>query len=54
MNKPKKLINFRADETLAEILQNEANRTHRSVSAFVRAILEMVLLPDADEEESVK
>jgi len=51
MQNSKKMINFRASQELAEILQSEATRTHRSVSSFVRAILEMVLMPDPNEAE---
>ena len=52
MQKTKKMINFRASEELAQILKAEAIRTHRSVSSFVIAILEMVLMPDPNEVES--
>jgi uncharacterized protein (DUF1778 family) len=54
IQKPKKMINFRASEELAQILREEAVRTHRSVSSFVRAILEMVLLPDPNEVDTNK
>lgn len=46
-----KNINFRVSEELAQILQTEATRTHRSVSSFIRAILEMVLIPDPNDVE---
>jgi predicted DNA-binding protein len=50
MKKPKN-INFRASEELYQTLQAEATRTHRSVGAFVRVILEMVLMPDPNDAE---
>jgi plasmid stability protein len=50
IQKPKN-INFRASEELYQTLQAEATRTHRSVGAFVRAILEMVLMPDPNDAE---
>jgi len=50
MEKSKKSFGFRADEKLAEIILNESKKTKRSASAFIRAILEMVLLPDPQDE----
>lgn len=47
-----KNINFRVSQELAQTLQAEATRTHRSVGAFIRSILEMVLMPDPDEVEA--
>jgi hypothetical protein len=54
MKKPKKLMNFRADAELAQIIESEAKRVKRPVSSFIRAILEMVLLSDPDETEAAK
>jgi hypothetical protein len=51
MKKPKKLMNFMASPELAEIIKSEAQRTKRPVSSFIRAILEMVLLPHPDDQE---
>lgn len=48
MQKAKKAINLRVSEDFAELLKAEAERTHRSVSSFIRAVLEMVLLDDEE------
>ena len=50
MEQSKKHFGFQADTKLAEIIQNEAKNHKRSVSSFIRAILEMVLIPEPDDE----
>ena len=47
----KKHIGFQASSELAEIIQLEAQKTKRTVSSFVRGILEMVLMPHPDDEK---
>jgi len=54
MKKPKKLLNFTASPELVEIIKSEARRTKRPVSSFIRAILEMVLLPHPDDVEAAQ
>ena len=54
MKKTKKLLNFTASPELVEIIQIEAQRTKRPVSSFIRAILEMVLLPHPDDQEAAR
>lgn len=48
MKKPKVLVNFKASPELVEVIREQAKRTKRPVSAYIRAILEMVLM---DNEE---
>jgi len=54
MEKSKKTFGFQADQELAEILLTASKKNKRSVSSFIRAILEMVLLPDPNEGGIVK
>ena len=50
MDKPKKHFGFQASPELAEIIAAEAKRTRRPISSFIRAVLEMVLMPHPDDE----
>jgi hypothetical protein len=51
MEEAKKHFGFQADSKLAAVIQTEAKNNKRSVSSFIRAILEMVLLPEPEDAE---